>query len=123
VPAGGTRSNFEIAALGRNGRLTVAASQGSAAITIDVTGYFSGSSLSHTYGQGGALFQYLKSGTIMDTKSFHIGALKHGYYVNCPVNFTAFDTAHVTSVVVEVTAYGATAPGTITAFATNTRPS
>jgi hypothetical protein len=121
VPAGGTRTNFVIAAVGRRGHITISATHGSTPVTIDVSGYFSGRGLSHGYGQGGAWRQYLKSGTIMDTKKFHIGALKHDYYVNCPVNFSSGDTPHVTSLIVQVTAYGATKPGTITGFTTNGR--
>jgi hypothetical protein len=120
---GQTATNFVITKVGSGGRITISTSHGSAKVTLDLTGFFSGSGLATSYGQGGALIDYSKGGTIMDTKGYRIGALKHDYYVNAPVNFDPAFTRHVTSMLLEVTAYGSTAPGTITAFRTNGRPS
>jgi hypothetical protein len=120
---GVTRTNVVIAKAGRHGRILISTSQGSVPVDVDVTGYFSGSRLAHKYGKGAALQEYAYPGTIMDTKAFRIGALKHDYYVNAPVNFSAASTPHVTSLLVEVTAYGSKGSGTITGYRTNGRPS
>jgi hypothetical protein len=119
VAKGATRSNLVIARVGRYGDVEIANAHGSASITVDVSGYFSAKGLSSTKGQGGALNEYLRGGTIMDTKGYNIGAVPHDYYVDAPVNFDPSDTPHVTSLLVQVTAYGSKAGGTITAFPTN----
>jgi hypothetical protein len=117
-----SRTNVVLAKLGRYGKVKISTAQGSVRISADVSGYFSGSRLSHKYGMGGALHDYAYPGTIMDTKAYHIGAIKHDYYLNAPVNFTAATTPHVTSLLVEITAYSSKGSGTITGFTTNHRP-
>jgi hypothetical protein len=120
TPAGATRSNMVIVKVGTLGSVLIANAHGSAAVTVDVSGYFSGAGLT-TSGQGAALHEYTKGGTILDTKGWGLGPLPHEYYANAPVNFDPIDTPHVTSLLVQVTAFGSKAGGTITAYATNAR--
>jgi hypothetical protein len=121
VPKGATRSNLVIARVGSLGSVLIANAHGSASVTVDVSGYFSGSGLASSSGQGGALQEYVQGGTILDTKGWGWGPLPSQYYADAPVNFDAADTPHVTSLLVQVTAYGSTAGGTITGYATNGR--
>jgi hypothetical protein len=123
VKPGAGRTNLVLAKVGRHGRVLIATAQGSVHVDVDVTGYYSGARLAHKYGKGAALQEYAYPGTIMDTKAFKIGAVPHGYYVNAPVNFSQTTTPHVTSLLVEVTAYGSEGSGTITGFQTNGRAS
>ncbi|HKC29615.1 MAG TPA: hypothetical protein VKB75_16490, partial [Jatrophihabitans sp.] len=120
---GATATNFVLVKVGTGGRITISTRHGNTKVFVDLSGFVSGNGLAASYGQGGALQEYTKGGVIMDTKAFHIGALKHDYYVDSPVNFNTFTTPHVTSLLVNVTAYGSAAPGTITAFRTNSRAS
>jgi hypothetical protein len=120
---GATATNFALVKVGSGGRITIATSHGSAKVFVDLSGFISGNGLTASYGQGGALQEYTRGGVIMDTKAYHIGALKHGYYVDSPVNFDVPTTPHVKSLLLSVSAYGSTAPGSITAFRTSGTPS
>jgi hypothetical protein len=119
VGAKSTRTNFVLANLGKGGAITIFVSHGSAPVYLDASGYFSAAGLSSAYGEGGSLQEYLYPGTILDTKAYKIGALKHDYEVDAPVNFDPVDASHVTSLLVEVTAYGSSGSGTLTGYATN----
>jgi hypothetical protein len=118
---GTTRSNFALVQVGSGGKITISTSHGTTPVTIDVYGYYSASGLSSKYGTGAAKQTYFKPGTILDTKAEKIGALPSGYYLDLPVNFDQFDTPHVTSLVVQITAYSSKAAGTLAAYATNSR--
>jgi len=122
VQRGDTRSNFVLAKVGSHGRVLIATRHGSVPVTVDVAGYFSAAGLSAKYGQGGALHEYGWPGTILDTTKWKTPVLHAGYYVNAPVNFDPSFAHHVTSLLVEVTAFGSKGSGTITGFATNRRP-
>jgi hypothetical protein len=121
VSHGSARSNFAITKVGSGGRIVVATSHGTTPVSIDVSGYYSANGLAHSHGSGQAMHTYTRPGTIMDTKKYRIGALKHDYYVDAPVDFDVATTPHVTSLVVQVTAYGSTGSGTIAAYPTNRR--
>jgi len=54
VRAGDTRSNFVLVKVGKGGRVLIATTRGSVSISVDVSGYFSATGLSSSYGQGGA---------------------------------------------------------------------
>jgi hypothetical protein len=113
------RSNFALVKVSAGGWIKIANEQGTVSVSVDVSGYYSAAGLPASYGTGGAYFTYEAPGTILDTKAWNIGALPHDYYINAPVNFTATDTPHVKSLAVQITAYGSTGSGTITAFASN----
>ena len=119
VPSGATRSNLVIAKVGKLGSVLIGNAHGTAAVTVDVSGYFSAPGLATTNGMGAGLHEYTKGGTILDTKGWGWGPLPSGYYADAPVNFDALDTPHVTSLLVQVTAFGSTAGGIITGYATN----
>ncbi|HEV7205732.1 MAG TPA: hypothetical protein VGN18_14070 [Jatrophihabitans sp.] len=113
------RTNFVLARIGAGGRIVLSTSSGSTPVSVDVFGFYSAAGLSTAYGQGGAMHTYLNQGTIMDTKAFGLKALPKGYYLDIPVDFDPSDTPHVSSLLVEVTAYGSTGGGTLTAYPTN----
>lgn len=121
VQRGSARTNYVLARIGAGGRIVLSTSSGYTPVSVDVFGFYSAAGLSTAYGQGGAMHTYLQQGTIMDTKAFGIGAVPSGYFVDAPVDFAPVDTPHVTSLLVEVTAYGSSGGGTITAYATNHR--
>jgi hypothetical protein len=123
VRAGHSRSNFALTAVGKGGRIVIATNHGSVPITVDVFGYFSAAGLAAKYGMGGAPHVYGYPVTLVDTKGWHWGALKHDWYVDAVDGYFAPDvTPHVSSMIVEVTAYGSKGRGTIAGFATNGRP-
>lgn len=113
---GTTRSNFALVKVGTNGRITIATSHGTTPVFIDVTGYYSATGLSTSYGTGGATHTYVKPGTVLDTKADTGGALAHDFFVDAPVNFDPQDTPHITSLIVQITAYGSSGSGTLAAF-------
>jgi hypothetical protein len=116
---GALRSNFALVKVGTGGRITIATSHGSTPIYVDVSGYYSATGLSSVYGSGAAGHTYVRPGTILDTKAYKLGALKHGWEVNAPVNFSSYDTPHITSLAVEITAYDSKGSGTIAAYPSN----
>ena len=123
VRARDTRSNFVLARVGKLGRIVIATAHGSVPVSVDVFGYFSAAGLSSTYGMGGAPHVYGYSGTLVDTQAWHWGALKHDYYVDAVADYFSPEiTPHVSSLIVEVTAYGSKGGGTINGFTTNGRP-
>lgn len=119
VVHGGTRTNFAITKIGSGGRIVVSTSHGSTPVSVDVSGYYSASGLSSKYGTGAALHSYIDRATVLDTKRERLGALPSGYYANTPINFPASIDGHVTSLLVQITAYGSKGSGTVTAYATN----
>ena len=121
--SGVTRSNFAIVKVGTGGRIRIATAHGSTPVTVDVTGYYSAAGLSTTYGTGGASQTFSQQVTVLDTKADGLGALPYGYYANVPVIFDPTFAPHVTSLMVEITAYGSRGSGTLTAFATGGKPS
>ena len=123
VRAHDTRNDFVLAKVGSHGKVTISTAHGSVPITVDVFGYFAGSGLSSKYGMGGAPHVYADPATLVDTKGWHWGPLPSKYFVSAVADFFGTDvTPHVTSLIVEVTAYGSKGSGTITGFATNHRP-
>ncbi|MDT4920751.1 MAG: hypothetical protein QOI15_1653 [Pseudonocardiales bacterium] len=120
VDRGAVRSNFVIAKVNSAGRFTIATTHGSTPVTVDVSGYYSGSGLT-TKGSGAALRVFAQGGTLIDTKNRQKAPLPGGYFTWSAMNFTPGYGQHVTSLVVAVTAYGSKGSGTIAAYAKDTR--
>jgi hypothetical protein len=121
VRRGDTRSNFVLAQVGKSGRILLATSHGSVRLTVDASGYFSGSGLSSRYGMGAALHMSGEPVTALDTKGWHLGPVPAGYAARGGVEFRSDIAPHVTSLLVEVTAYGSKGSGSISAFADGRR--
>ncbi|MDT4922368.1 MAG: hypothetical protein QOG01_81, partial [Pseudonocardiales bacterium] len=118
---GSTRSNFALVKVGSTGRITISTSHGTTPVTVDVSGYYSATGLSATYGTGAAGHTFVDSSWILDTKRQGFGPLPHDYYIDAPVDFDPLDTPHITSLAVRITAYGSTGSGSIAAYATGGR--
>jgi hypothetical protein len=120
--AGRSASNFVIAAVGKHGKATVSTAHGLTPVTLDVSGYYSAGNLSHHFGPGAAQHIFARQGTLADTKRYQKAPLPSGYFLRVPVNFNAATAPRVTSVLVQITAYGSKADGTISAYAADKHP-
>jgi hypothetical protein len=115
VGYGETRSDFAIVPVSASGKFVVSTSHGTTPITVDVSGYFSGSGLTG-HGVGAALQEFPRGGTLVDTAKVEKKALPGGYYLSAAMNFEANEGQHVTSLLLAVTAYGSKGSGSITAY-------